>query len=70
MILKLLLNVKKYMDDIHENIEKYSPNTESKILIVFDDMIADTLSNKKLLQIVTGLFIIGKNLNISVVFIT
>ena len=41
-----------------------------KILIVFDDMIADVLSNKKLHAIVTELFIRGRELNISFVFMT
>ena len=36
------------MDDIYKNIEKYNLNKKRKILIVFDDMIADMLSNKKL----------------------
>ena len=35
------------MDDIYKNIEDYNPNKKRKILIVFDDMIADMLSNKK-----------------------
>ena len=35
------------MNDIYKNIEEQNPNKEHKILIVFDDMIADTLSNKK-----------------------
>ena len=35
------------MDDIYKNIEEYNPNKKRKILIVFDDMIADTLINKK-----------------------
>ena len=35
------------MNDIYKNIEEQNPNKERKILIVFDDMIADTLSNKK-----------------------
>ena len=38
------------MDDIYKNIEKYNPNKKSKILIVFDVMIADMLSNKDLVQ--------------------
>ena len=41
------------VDDIYKKIEKYNPNKKCKILIVFDDMIADTLSNKKLYPIVT-----------------
>ena len=42
----------------------------NKILIVFDDMIADMIHNKKLNSIVTELFIRGRKLNISLVFIT
>ena len=38
------------MDDIYKNIAKYNPNKKQKILIVFDDMIADMLSNKTLIQ--------------------
>ena len=45
------------MDDIYKNIEVYNPNKKLKILILFDDMIADTLSNKKVNPIVTELFI-------------
>ena len=41
------------MDDIYKNIEKYNPNKKRKILIVFDDMVADMLSNKKLNPIIT-----------------
>ena len=58
------------MDDIYKNIEEYNPNKKCKILIVFDDMIADILSNKKLNPIVTELSIRGRKLNISLVFIT
>ena len=43
--------------DIYQKIEKYNPNKKRKILIVFDDMIADMLSNKNLNPIVTELFI-------------
>ena len=42
----------------------------TKILIVFNDMIADMIHNKKLNSIVTELFIRGRKLNISLVFIT
>ena len=58
------------MEDIYTNIEEYNPNKKRKILIVFDDIIADMLSNEKLNPIVTELFIRGRNLNISLVFIT
>ena len=56
------------MDDIQKNIEKYNPNEKRKILTIFDDMITDMLSNKK--NLVTQLFIRGRKLNISLVFIT
>ena len=38
------------MVDIYKNIEVYNPNKNRKKLIVFDDMIDDMLSNKKLIQ--------------------
>ena len=57
------------MDDIYKNIEEYNPNKKRKILIVFDDMIADMLSNKKLNPVVTELFIRGRKLNISLIFL-
>ena len=41
------------MDDIYKNTEEYNPNKKCKILIVFDNMIADMLNNKKLNSIVT-----------------
>ena len=52
------------MDDIYEDIEEYNLNKKRKVLIVFDDMIADMLSNKKLNPIVTELFIRKTKLNI------
>ena len=58
------------MQDVHKNINDYNPDKENKILIVFDDMIADMINNKKLNSIVTELFIRGRKLNISLVFIT
>ena len=47
----------------------YNPIKKRKILIVFDDMIADMINNKKLNPIVTELFIRGRKLNVSIVFI-
>ena len=58
------------MDEIYKNIEEYDPGKDRNILIVFDDMITDMLSNKNLNPIVTELFIKGRKLNISLVFIT
>ena len=45
-------------------------NKSKSKLIVFDDMIADMESNKKLRPIVTELFLRGRKLNISLVFIS
>ena len=57
------------MDDIYKNIEEHNPNKKRKILIVFDDMIADMLCKKKLNPIVTELFIRGRKLKIYLIFI-
>ena len=53
------------MEDFHQNINDYNPRKKRKVLIVFDDMIADMINNKKLDSIVTELFIRGRKLNIS-----
>ena len=59
------------MQDVYKNIEECNPGKEHKILIVFFDyMIADMINNKKLNSIVTKLFIRGRKLNISLIFIT
>ena len=58
------------MDDIYKNNEEYNSNKKRKMLIMFDDMIADILSNKKINPIITELFIRGRKLNVSIVFIT
>ena len=58
------------MRDAYKNIGEYNPHPENKILIVFDDMIADMVNNRKLDSVVTEVFIRGRKLNISLVFIT
>ena len=58
------------MQDVYKNIEDYNPGKNRKVLIVFDDMIADLINNKKLDSIVTELFIRGRKLIISIVIIT
>ena len=58
------------MDDVYENIDDYNPNRQRKILIVFDDMIADIMSNKECQAIIKELFIRCRKLNISIVFTT
>ena len=58
------------MRDAYKNIDEYNPDKENKILMVFDDMIADMINNKKLNSIDTELFIRGRKLDISLLFIT
>ena len=66
---KTFIEYSNDMRDVYKNIEDYNLGRERKILIVFDDMIADMTNNKKLKPIVTELFIRGRKLNISIVFI-
>ena len=58
------------MHDVYKNISDYNPDPENEILIVFDDIFVDMIHNKKLNSIVTELFIRGRKLSISLVFIT
>ena len=67
---KAFMEYSNDMKDVYKNIENYNPGKKRKILIVFDDMIADIINNKKLNPAVTELFIRGRKLNISIVFIT
>ena len=67
---KAFIEYSNDMQGVHKNIEDYNPIKTRKILIVFDDMIADIINNDKLNPIVTELFIRGRKLNISIVFIT
>ena len=67
---KAFMEYSNYMQDVYKNIEDYHPGKNRKVLIDFDDMIADMIDNKKLDSIVTELFIRGRKLNISIVFIT
>ena len=67
---KAFIEYSNDMHDVYKNIDEYNPDKENKILIVFDDMIADMIHNKKLNSIVTELFIRERKLNISLVFIT
>ena len=57
------------MDKLYENIVEYNPTRKRKILIVFDDMIADIMTNKKFQAVVKELFIRCRKLNILLVFI-
>ena len=54
------------IQDIHKNIEEYNQSQKYNLLIVFDDMVAHMISNKKLSPILAELFIRGGELNISI----
>ena len=58
------------IDDVYENLEDYNPIKKRRVLIVFDDIIADMESNKKLSPIVTEWILRGRKLDISLVFIS
>ena len=58
------------MDGVYENIDDYNPSRKRKILIIFDGMITDIMTNKKFQSIIKELFIRCRKLNISLVFIT
>ena len=60
---KAFIDYSNDMDDVYKNIDDYNHDKENKILIVFDNMIADKIHNKKLNSIVTELFIRGRKLN-------
>ena len=68
--LKAFINCSNRMDEVYENIDLYNPNRKRKVLIVFDDMIADIMTNKKFQSIINELFIRCRKINISLVFIT
>ena len=66
---KVFIEYPNDMDCIYENIKENNPHEKRKILIAFDDMIADMLSNKTLNPVITELFIRERKLNISLDFI-
>ena len=68
--LKAFMEYSNDMQDVYKNIENYNPGKKCKILIVFDDMVADMINNKNLNPVVTELFVRGRKLNISIVLIT
>ena len=67
---KALTEYSNIMDDVYNNIDDYNLKRKRKILIVFDDMIADVNSNKIFQVIIKELFVRCRKLNISVIFIT
>ena len=58
------------MDDVYNNIDDYNPRRNKKNFIVFDNMVADIMTNKRFQTIIKELFIRCRKLNISPVFIT
>ena len=58
------------MNDVLEDINNYNKNRNKKVLIIFDDMIADIMRSEKFKEIVKELFIRCRKLNISMVFKT
>ena len=68
--LKAFIECSNTMNDVYENIDNCNLKRKRKILIVFDDMIADIMTNKKFQSIIKELFIRCRKLNISLVFIT
>ena len=67
---KAFMEYSNDMQDVYKSVEDYYPGRKRKVLIVFDDMNADMINNKKLSPVVTELFIKVRKLNISIVFIT
>ena len=56
------------MQDFYKNDKEYNLEKKGKVLIVFDDMTADMINNKKINPIVTKLYISGRKLNILITF--
>ena len=67
---KALVNYCQTINDVHEILEHYNPTKKRKALIVFDAMITDMKANKKLKLVIAELFMRGRELKISVVFIS
>ena len=53
---KAFIDHSQTIDDFYKNLEDYNPTKKRRVLIVFDDMVADMESSKKLSPIVTELF--------------
>ena len=66
---KALIEYSNDLHDVYKNINEYNANKELKILIVFDDMIADMINNKNQNSVMTELFIRGRKSNISLAFV-
>ena len=58
------------MDDVLDDINNYNKNRDKKVIIVFDDMIADIEYNKNFKRMIKELFYRARKINVSIVFIT
>ena len=67
---KAFIECSNTMNDFYENIDNYNLKRKRKILIVFDDVIADIMTNKKFQSIIKELFIRCRKRIISLVFIS
>ena len=67
---KAFIDYSQTINDVYEKLEDCNPTKKKRVLIVFDDMIADMECNKKLSPIVTELFLRGRKLIISLAFIS
>ena len=67
---KAFIDYSHTIDDVYENLEDYNPTKKRGVLIVFDGMIVDIKSNKTIRPTVKELFLRGRKLNISLVFIS
>ena len=64
---KIFIDYSQTIVNVYENLEGFNPTKIKRVLVVFDDMVADIESNKKLSAIVTELFLRERNLNILLV---
>ena len=65
---KVFIDYSQIIDDVYENLEDYNPMRKRRVLLVFYDITGHMESNKKLIPIVTEVFLKGRKLNISLVF--
>ena len=66
---KVFIYYSQTIYDLYESLEDYNPTKKRKVLILFDDVIGHMEANKKLSPVVTELFLRGRKLDISLVFI-
>ena len=67
---KAFIDNSQTIDDVYQNLEHWNPTKKRRVLIVFNNMIEDMESNKKLSPFVTELFLKRRKLNILLAFIS